>query len=737
MAKSAKFVGTAAGLWLAAATPAHAQTVVSTTGAPADAQKPDEQIDFAADTLEYETEADIVTASGDVRMVRASNRVRADRVVWNRKTGQVRAIGNVRIVNPGGDVAYGDSVVLTDTLKDGMVENLLIVLVDGGRIAARRGVQANGVSTLESAAYSPCPVTDSDGCPKNPSWKISAVKVIYDPVRKRIRFNGARLNLFGIPIALLPGLVVPTGNDGGSGLLIPNISYNRTNGVQVDLPYYLRIAPNRDLTLTPRLYSNAPPALEGQYRALTENGAYQVAGFATYSRRLVAGNTVGSNEFRGYLDASGKFQLDPLWSISGSVRRVTDRTLLRRYDLSYDDRLRSTISAERIDRNSYFSLTGWAVQTLRSGVSQGTIPVALPEIDYRRRFDDPIVGGRVEVQLNALALVRTEGQDTQRAFAGARWDLRRLTNMGQEIILTAYARGDVYNSRENALTTTALYRGNSGWQGRAIGALAAEIRWPFVGTLWNGTQRLTPRLQFVASPQTANLSIPNEDARSVDLEDSNLFALNRFPGYDRWEDGARVTYGLDWNFDAPRFSIAATVGQSYRLNAKPTLFPDGTGLTDRFSDFVGRTTIRYRDVVSLTHRYRIDKDGLKLRRNEIDATIGDDRTYALVGYLRLNRAISAALEDLRDREEIRVGGRVQVSRFVSVFGSATVDLTDASDDPASTANGYQPVRHRLGIAYTDDCLDLGFTWRRDYDTTGDARRGDSFLLRLAFRNLGR
>jgi LPS-assembly protein len=726
-----------AGLWLAVAGAAEAQTVVSGTDPAAAPEKPGEQIDFAADQLEYQNDTDVVTASGDVQMVREGNRVRADRVVWNRKTGQVRAIGNVRIVNPGGDIAYGDSVVLTDTLKDGMVENLLIVLIDGGRIAARRGVQANGISTLENAAYSPCPVTDSNGCPKNPSWKISSVKVVYDPVRKRLRFKGARLDLFGIPIALLPGLAVRTGNDGGSGLLIPNIEYNRTNGVRVDLPYYYRISPNRDLTLTPHLYSDAPPALDGTYRALTEHGAYQVGGFVTYSKRLIAGTAVGSNEFRGYLDASGRFQLDRLWSVSGSLRRVTDRTLLRRYDISYDDRLRSTLSLERVDRDSYFSLTGWAVQTLRAGVAQGSIPIALPEIDYRRRIDDPLLGGRVELQLNSLALGRSSGQDTQRAFAGARWDLRRLTTMGQEIVLTAYARGDIYHSNQNALTTTVQYRGNPGWQGRGIGALAAEIRWPLVGALWGGTQRLTPRLQIVASPTTANLSIPNEDARSVDLEDSNLFALNRFPGYDRWEDGTRITYGLDWNFDAPRLSIAATVGQSFRLNSKPTLFPDGTGLNDRLSDIVGRTTIRFRDVVTLTHRYRLDKDGFALRRNEVDATIGNDRTYALIGYLRLNRNISTALEDLRDREEIRVGGRVQVSRYFSVFGSATVDLTDAAEDPTSLANGYQPVRHRLGIAYTDDCLDIGLTWKRDYDTSGDAQRGDSFLLRLAFRNLGR
>lgn len=732
-----------AGLWLAFATPAHAQAQAQEQDAtPAPAGKPasNEQIDFTANSIEYQSDTEVVTAIGDVRMVREGNRVRADRVVWNRKTGEVRASGNVRIVNPGGDTAYGDSVALKDTLKDGMIDNMLIVLIDGSRISARRGVESNDISTFDNAAYSPCPVIDSKGCPKNPSWKLSAVKIIYDPVRKRLQFKGARLDMFGVPIALLPGFSMLTGHEGGGGFLIPDIQYNSTNGAEISIPYYLRISPNRDLTIRPRFFSSAQPAVDATYRVLTSDGAYRISGFATYSGRLITGtNTIatGTSEFRGYLDASGRFQLDPLWSLSGSIRRATDRTLLRRYDISYDDRLRSTLSLDRVDRDSYFSLSSWAVQSLRDGVVQGSIPIALPEVDYRRRFTDPFVGGRVELQFNALALGRTAGQDTQRSFAGARWDLRRLTNMGQEVILTAYGRADLYHSTGNDLTTTVAYRGDPGWQARAIGALAAEIRWPLVGVLWGGTQQLTPRLQIVASPPTSNLNIPNEDARAVDLEDSNLFALNRFPGYDRWEDGARVTYGFDWNFDAPRFSIATTVGQSYRLTASPILFPNGTGLSDRLSDVVGRTTVRYRDVFSLTHRYRLDKDSFALRRNEIDATIGNDRTYALIGYLRLNRNIGSQLEDLRDHEEVRLGGRIQLTHFVSVFGSATVDLTNATEDPLSLANGYQPVRHRLGIAYTDDCLDMGITWRRDYGRSGDSQRGDSFLLRLAFRGLGR
>jgi LPS-assembly protein len=252
-----------------------------------------------------------------------------------------------------------------------------------------------------------------------------------------------------------------------------------------------------------------------------------------------------------------------------------------------------------------------------------------------------------------------------------------------------------------------------------------------------GTQRITPRLQIVASPNLSNITIPNEDSRAVDLEDSNLFALNRFPGYDRFEDQPRVTYGADYALDLPGISIEANVGQSYRLSDQRSILPDGTGLSDRFSDIVGRTTVRFRDFVSVTHRYRVDKDNLAVRRNELDATVGTRKTYALIGYLKLDRDIGPVLEDLRDREEARVAARVQFARFWSVYGSATVDLTNRDEDPASLSDGYEPIRHRLGVAYEDDCLKLGLTWKRDYQDTGDARRGNSYLLTLAFKNLGR
>ncbi len=732
---------TALPLLLGAPVAAAAQTAVEPPPTSEQAAAPDD-VEFSADRVVYDSGADVLTAEGSVRLAREGNYVAADRVVWSRETGEVRADGNVVVLSPEGDRLVGDSVVLSDSLRDGSIQNLLVVLDSGGRIAAASGTRNGAVTTLDNAIYSPCPVTRPNGCPRNPSWSITAARVFYDPASDEVRFQGGRLQLFGIDLPLLPIFSIGTGGGGNSasGFLVPDISLSSRKGFELAIPYHLRIAPNRDATITPHLYTGVNPAIEGRYRHLDRIGAFQLGAFLTYSRIEDAdGDDLPGDTDKGaraYFEGNGRAQLNPLWSVTSAFRVATDKTVTRRYDITRDDRLRSFVNAERIDLDSYISIAGWAFQGLRVDDIQEQIPIALPAIDARFRMPS-VLGGTLEVQGNSLAILRIDGQDTQRAFASARWDIRRFTRMGQQVQLTALARGDVYHTNDSASTDVAIYRGEDGWHARGIAALAADIQWPLIGPALGGLQRLVPRVQLVLTPPTPNLSIPNEDSRAVDLEDSNLFALSRFPGYDRWEDSSRVTYGVDWSLDRPNLSIATTIGQSYRISREPTIFPEGTGLAGRFSDYVGRTRVRYGRLIDLTHRFRVDKDGSAIRRNEVDLTVGSEQTYAQIGYLRLNRDISAEVEDLRDKEELRFAGRIAFARHWSLFGATVLDLTGRDEDPLSLADGLQPVRHRLGLTYEDECLELGVSWRRDYERIGDFRKGSTFALRFALKGLGR
>ncbi len=110
----------------------------------------------------------------------------------------------------------------------------------------------------------------------------------------------------------------------------------------------------------------------------------------------------------------------PDWSVTGALRAATDKTVTRRYDITRDDRLRNFINVERITPDTYISIAGWAFQGLRVDDVQKQIPIALPAIDARSSCRRQVVGGKVELQANSLAILRIDGQDTQRAFASAR-----------------------------------------------------------------------------------------------------------------------------------------------------------------------------------------------------------------------------------------------------------------------------------------------------------------------------
>ncbi len=722
---------------LALAAPAASQTPGPPAAAPAE---PQPMIEFEADELQFDERQDIVTATGNVVLRRDDQVLTADTVVWNRRDGRVEASGNVLVADSAGSRALADRFELTDTLRDGVIENLLIVLEDGSRLAARRGERVDGVSRLERAVYSPCSVVDDDGCPREPVWSLKALRVVHDPRRGRVYYTGARLDFFGVPVVALPRLSHPDSLERSqTGLLTPDVRFSRELGLELRVPWYWSIAPDRDLTIGGRLFTNAPPLAAVEYRQLLAGGPIVIGGLATYGRGQaidpVTGGIISTPaRFRGYLDGRGQVEHGANWRSSFSARLTNDDNLLGRYQVSLDTRLRSTYALERFEPDRYFAVRGWAFQDLRPTANDRRTPFVLPLVELRWRVADPLFGGSILVEGNSLALYRREGQSMARALASARWERGFLSAMGHRLTLTALARGDLYSVSDSALADEPIYAGRDGWRARALPLVAADLEWPFAGPLLGGVQTIAPRVQLVASTTRTNGGIPNEDSRAIDLEESNLFALNRFPGYDRWEGGARLTYGGEWRWRGPGLEATVQLGQSYRFDDPNPLIPDGTGLADRLSDFVGHASLRFGRVVEVTQRVRLDKDSLAVRRNETDVAIGSRRTYVSVGYLRFNRNI--ALEDLVDHEEVRAGARVAFGRYWAAFGSAVIDLTSRAEDPLTPNDGFQPIRHRLGVSYTDECFDIGLTWKRNYVDNPNARRGNTFLFTLALRNLG-
>ena len=196
------------------------------------------QIAFEADAVAYSDDNQIVTASGNVVLRSEGQSVRADAVTWNRDSGQIAATGNVRLVDADGNQLFTEQVELTEELKAGAMQNLLMALREGGRLAAQSGSRSDtGGITLTNASYTGCEIEDADGCPRKPSWRVTAEQVDFDPVGKTIRFRGARLEMFGLPLMPLPGLVITSDGHAISGILVPDVRFTPSNGIELNGTY--------------------------------------------------------------------------------------------------------------------------------------------------------------------------------------------------------------------------------------------------------------------------------------------------------------------------------------------------------------------------------------------------------------------------------------------------------------------------------------------------------------------
>ena len=98
-------------------------------------------------------------------------------------------------------------------------------------------------------------------------------------------------------------------------------------------------------------------------------------------------------------------------------------------------------------------------------------------------------------------------------------------------------------------------------------AVGLEYRYPFINVQPWGTTTIEPIAQIIIRPnETYAGKLPNEDAQSMVFDASNLFAVDKFSGYDRVEGGGRANVGVQATTQFDRGgSVNVLFGQSYQL----------------------------------------------------------------------------------------------------------------------------------------------------------------------------
>ena len=678
---------------------------------------------MTADELIYDEAADTVIASGNVEVAQGERVLRAARIHYRRADAIVTASGDVSLREPTGEVIFADSVKLTGDLRSGVMHRLSVLLTDQSRLVASGATRRNGTHmVMRKAVFSPCIPCADDPAPA-PLWQLKAARVVHDQVEHSLTYHDASLEFFGFPILYTPYFRHPDPSvERQSGFLTPSYRSSAALGPEVTIPYYWSIAPERDMTFSPRFTWQESMIFAGEYRERTRDGQFTVD--ASITRALTPDED--GHRIRGHVFSYGLFDIDDSWRWGYDLEHALDDTYLRRYAISTKDRLVTTLFAEQFRQRSYMSGTGYMFQELRAGRQTDRSPIVLPLLDAHLVSAPDYAGGYTTFDANLMVLERQDGTDSRRFSIAGGWHRPMILSGGHLFRIDASLRGDLYHAYTPI--GPGLYSGptKSETAGRFVPELAVEWRYPLISQIGPYRQLIEPIVQGVISPDGGNPhGIPNEDSQDLEFDHTNLFSTNRHTGLDRVETGPRVNYGVRFGLYGPGGTRAtAMIGQSARAKDESP-FEAGSGLEDRMSDYVGRILMQPSPWLDFSLRFRLDHRDFTIRRNEIDLVAGPEWLRTRLGFADVDRPPESMMADFE-------GGREGLLSFVAKpFDNWTLSAEGRRDlkDKAS-------INWRIGLSYEDECIVIGTGLSRSFTRDRDVEPDTVWHLTVNLKNAG-
>ncbi|MBX9820125.1 MAG: LPS-assembly protein LptD [Afipia birgiae] len=729
---------------------------------PASQRTNDGQMLVQATEVNYDYNNSRVAAVGSVQIYYNGSTLEADKVIYDQKTKRLHAEGNVRLTDPDGKITHANLLDLSDDYRDGFVDSLRLETADQTRMAATRADRSGGeVTIFQNGVYTACAAC-KDNPKKPPLWQVKGARIIHNQTEKMMYFEDARLEFFGQPIAYLPFFSTPDPTvKRKSGFLIPNYMSSNRYGVGIEVPYYFALAPDYDATLTPRYTTKQGLLMQGEFRQRLINGAYEIRAYGIRQNDPNQFNAEpGQREFRGGIDTKGQFALNDKWVWGWDAVAVSDKSFFFDYKLGpYKNALNaflltpdtglSQIYLTGVGNRSYFDARVMHFLGYSAADDQNQIPIVHPVIDYSNVLNRNLLGGEFSYKANFTSLSRQTASfdainpgallagsclpsadssaktpancllrgipgDYTRLTAEVSWRRSFTDSIGQIFTPFASLRGDLISANiDNQPGVSNYLPVGSTQTARLMPTVGLEYRYPFINVQPWGTTTIEPIGQLIIRPNEPSAGrLPNEDAQSFAFDDSNLFSVDKFSGYDRVEGGGRANVGVQatTQFDRGGF-VNVLFGQSYQLFGLNSFAVQdltnttlGSGLDKSASDYVARIAYQPNRIYSLIARTRLDEASGAVRRFELEGRANFDRFG--VSLLYGNYDAQPELGFLTRREGVVATGSLKVATNWMLSGALRYDIAN------QTVNQYI-----VGAGYVDDCFIIAANYITDYAYT--------------------
>ncbi len=450
---------------------------------------------------------------------------------------------------------------------------------------------------------------------------------------------------------------------------------------------------------------------------------------------------------RGHINAGGVWDLDDTYRTGFQIQRASDQTYLLRFGFGNPllNALISRAYLEGFEQRASTDVNAYVFQPLTPGLGDSTQPIVLPVINRDWQSEPGVWGGLLKANANILNIVREVGTQTRRLSLGGGWERTFRDGIGGQYKFAGTVRGDAYSvsnlsSLSNPELPTRFFsiKGAPPTEPTSLDFVAARA-FPQLGLTWS--YPLVHRgeaISEIIEPIAGIYAGPSGGNRRN----------NRLAGYDILDTGQRVDYGLKGGiYDNSGGTYRFLIGQSYRAESN-TFLPPASGAAQHLSDVVGRIVLQPSSYLDLIYRFRFAKGSLSNRTQEVGVNVGPSSLRVGANFLLIPAQSQSDVVTVPTtgqtvvfgkREQLTLNATAKLTRYWSLTGSETVNLTNSSNlvnGIVTPQSSNKSLYATLAAVYQDECMAFISSITQSGIRSGDVTPGVSVMFSVVFKNLG-
>ncbi|WP_153099385.1 LPS-assembly protein LptD [Paraburkholderia hayleyella] len=672
----------------------------------------------------------LVTATTDQDMaVREAAEVRRNTVVikgdalhYDQDTDMADAYGQVHVINNGNTFAGPEAHLKVESNEGYMIAPKYRFNVTGGSGSAERvDLLDNERSRFTQGTYTGCQ------CAVNPAWYIKGSEFVFDTGADEGTARNGVLFFQGVPVFASPWMSFPLSGERRSGILPPIASMSSNNGFEISAPYYFNIAPNRDLTLTPRLMTKRGVQVQASFRYLSPTYAGSITGEFLPNDRITH-----TNRYALYIQHSQNFG----GGFGGYIyyNKVSDNTYPEDLSSSVNQFLNGTQLLYQQEVGLTYNNGPWSVLA-REQNWQTLSPSVAPygrEPQLNVKYTKYNVHGfdfGVEADYSRFRITTADTTEGDRVLFNP---YLSYSVVGPGYFVTPKVQWHLASYNLNHIASTAPLGQPKNFT-ESIPTLSFDTGLIFDRSVrlfgQSFIQTLEPRLYYVYTPYRNQAFAPLFDTGESDFGMAEIFQPNTFVGNDRIADANRLTAAITTRFINPatgderaRFVLAQ---QYYFEGQRVTLLPGQSTSQAKHSDLIAGASIKLGAGFASETAFQYNADNNQFVKTSVGFGFSPAASKVINVSYRYTRANTTL--DYQPINQIVMSGQWPFMRRVYGVGRLNYDVRSR-----------RVVDSLIGLQYDADCWALGVGLQRfanGVNTLGAPVSSTRILAQLTFKGL--